>query len=193
MIRIQKIFIAILFSVLIVSCDKKKNEIIQNPQPNEPELITTVQIKATKLGDINDVSYFKYKVENGFHGTQANFQADTIVLKSGSIYDIEMSVLDEKSSPTIDVTGEIIEEKNSHLFYFESTPDQGIGSIRVFNKDKDGYGQDFGQICKWQTGSSGTGKLRVVLIHGPRDKEAKTRDAIAGATDADATFHVRLQ
>ncbi len=192
MIRVQHCFLFVFLSALIVSCGKEREELIENPQPNEPELITTVQIKATKIGDNNDVRFFKYKVENGFHGTQTNIQADTIVLQEGNVYNIEMFVLDEKSSPTIDVTKEIIEEKNSHLFYYESTPENGAGSIRVFDKDKDGHGQDFARVCKWQTGSAGDGKLGVVLIHGPRNKEAQTRDAIAGATDADAVFVVKL-
>lgn len=192
MIRVQHFFSVVLFSVLLVSCGKEKEELIKNPEPTEPELITTVRIKATKVSNQNDMKTFRYKVENGFHGTPTNIQADMIVLDAGSIYSIEMFVLDEKSTPTIDVTQEIIEEKNSHLFYYKSTPEKGAGSISTFDKDKDGNGQDFARVCKWQTGASGNGELKITLIHGPRNKEAPTRETIAGATDAEAVFVVKL-
>lgn len=190
--RIQAYFLSALFIVLIASCGKRREKIIENPEPTEPELITTVRVKATRLGNNNDIQYFDYKVDNGFQTTQTDFQVDTIRLKSGNIYNIEIFVLDESNPIAIDVTAEIIEEKNSHLFYYESTPEEGPGSIKVFDKDKDNNGQDFARVCKWQTSSAGNGALKIILIHGPRNKAGTTRDGIAGATDADVIYPVVL-
>lgn len=178
--------------VAITSC-RKNHEIIETPKPDEPELITTLRIKATNVNNKSDVTYFSYRVENGFHGTGQNIHSvDTIKLRAVAEYDVEIFVLDEKKIPSIDVTEEIKEEKNAHLFYYTSTPNVGGGSIDVYNKDKDNNGQDFARVCKWRTRDAGKGEMNIILIHGPRNKTAQTRDAIAGSTDADTKFPVIL-
>lgn len=185
------ISVFILLSLGVASC--KKDEILENPKPDEPELITTVRIKATDANNASDISYFTYRVENGFHEAGQNiFRVDTIKLAADREYNVEIFVLDEKQTPPVNVTEEIIEEKNSHLFYYTSTPNSGAGSIEVYDKDKDNNGQDFARVCKWRTGAAGAGQMELILIHGPRNKLAQSRDAIAGSTDAETTFPVVL-
>ncbi len=190
--RLQNIVVAVLFVVGVVSCSKEKMKIIEEPQPDEPELITTVRVKATNENIPGDTHYFSYKVENSFHSANTQFEVDTIKLMANSVYNIEVTVLNEKKNPPIDVTQEIISENNAHLFYYTSNPTSGAGSIIVSERDKDDNGQDFARVCKWKTGTVGDGEIEIILIHGPRNKEATSRAAIAGATDAETVFPVKL-
>ena len=187
---VRNIAIVLTAGCMLASCTKQHND---PPLPDEPELITTVRVKAVDAMDPKDVRYFSYKVDNGFHGTgEATFHVDTIRLKAGTFYSIELSVLDETKSPVKDVTPEIIEEKNSHLFYYQSTPSLGAGSITVSGRDVDHNGQDFARTCKWETNAKGRGVMEIQLIHGPRDKEGADRNDIAGSTDAETIFPVEL-
>lgn len=189
--QIQKILFALVVLFGVASCTKEP-DIIEEPKPQEFELITTVRVKATNANNSTDVKVFNYKVENGFHSGTVDFQVDDIILAANTVYNIEMFVLDETNTPPYDVTDEIIQERNSHLFYYESTPDSGAGSITVSDRDKDDNGQDFARVCKWQTGASGTGELKITLIHGPRNKDATTREGVGGGADAEVIYPVRL-
>lgn len=180
-----------LFVVWLLSataCNKGND----GPAPDEPELITTVQVRATEVGNAGNSKLFTYRVKSGFHAGSTDFHVDTIKLLAGRQYNIEMLVLNEQKTPIIDVTPEIIEERNAHLFYYISAPETGAGSITITDRDTDHNGQPFARLCKWHTGPAGKGTMEIFLIHGPRRKEASDLATIAGSTDAETVFPVVL-
>jgi hypothetical protein len=177
----------------LASCSDKTKQQIEQPQVNEGELITTVKIKAVSTNPPFLTRFFIYKVINGTGNNQPEFHADKIELNANAEYNIEVFVLDESGSAAIDVTPEIISERNAHLFYYTSQPATGNGSIRVSDPDTDEHGQPFARVCKWHTNAAGNGKLVLELIHGPRNKLAEQRDKIAGSTDVEATFDVSIK
>lgn len=172
----------------VAACNKKDDK----PSPDEPELITTVQVRATETGSTGNSLLFTYRIKNGFHSGKTDFHVDTIKLRAGRQYDIQIIVLNEQKTPAIDVTPEIIDERNAHLFYYSSTPVIGAGSISISDRDTDHNGQPFARLCKWQTGPAGKGTMEILLIHGPRRKEANDLATIAGSTDAETVFPVIL-
>ncbi len=179
--------------MVVASCSDKTKHQVENPNVQESELITTMTVRATKVLPPHSVQYFVYKVINGTGANHSEFHADKITLKPNTDYNIEVFVSDESMTPAIDVTQEIISEKNAHLFYYTSEPQTGAGSITISEPDSDEHGQPFGRVCKWHTGEEGNGKLILELIHGPRNKLAEDRDKVAGSTDAEATFDVVIK
>jgi hypothetical protein len=189
---------AIIIAVITIiyslpGCKKDKKEIISTPQPDEQELITTMIVKATRIGASNDVKFYNYKVQNGFNNpTKVTVRIDTIVLQASQKYNIEILVLDESKTPAKDITPEIIDERNAHLFFYAINPATGNGSLTVSERDTDKNGQDFGRTCTWLAGAAGKGQITITLLHGPRRKEMPDIQSIGGATDAEAIFPVLI-
>lgn len=188
----KTINIVIAASIIFLSaCDKDKNK-VENPQPVEQELITTIRLHIT--GENSFDKTFSYKVENGFGTTsQGNISVDTLVLPAGKNYSVDVKVLNEKTTPAEDITTEVIEEKNEHLFLFQSQPATGAGAITFSDGSKDENGLPFNQSVVFHSATAGSGKLVVTLKHQPTDKNAPLPENAGGETDAEATFPVRLQ
>lgn len=187
----NKILIAFTFIALLFAACTKPDD-VENPQPVEQELITTVQLHVT--GDSGFDKTFSYKVENGFGSTtQGNVSIDSIILAPGTIYDVEVKVLNEKESPAEDITEEVLEEKDEHLFLFVSAPSSGAGSITTQNGSKDNNNKPFNQVVEFHTGSNGTGALTVTLKHEPTNKDVTDPAAAGGETDAEAVFPVLIR
>lgn len=158
------------------------------PKPDEQELITALKVRLSRDGAAP--VWFTYSVRNGFTGNAEAVRIDTIRLSAHARYDAAIFLYDESANPVKDVTGEIIAEKNKHLFYHESSGSDSAKKIKVSNLDADGNGEPFGRTSTWETGASGSSTMRIILIHGPRRKNGGNPAAIAGATDADAQFPV---
>lgn len=178
-----------LFAMLsITACNKDK---VDNPQPVEQELITTLRLNVTDSTGFNQS--FSYKVENGFEDGTGTITVDTLRLAPQKSYNVTITVLNEKKTPAEDVTAEIIQERNKHLFFFSSNPASGNGSIQFSNGNKDDNNAPFNQTLRFSTGLTGTGALTVTLKHEPTNKNATTATAAGGETDAEAVFPVILQ
>ncbi|MBL7684231.1 MAG: hypothetical protein JNK00_12800 [Flavipsychrobacter sp.] len=181
--------IAAIATVFFIAC--KKDEVI-TPTPVEQELITTLRLTVTNNEGFNKT--FIYKVENGFGSTtQGIVTKDDIVLASDKQYDVEVQLLNEKKTPSEDITEEVKAESNDHLFLFQSVPAAGSGSITFNEGNKDGNGNAFNQKIKFKAGGAGTGAVTITLKHEPTDKAAATPDAAGGETDVEAVFNVKLQ
>ncbi|MES2478318.1 MAG: hypothetical protein V4561_04485 [Bacteroidota bacterium] len=180
--------LAILFTSIISSCNKKSDP----PTPDEQELITTLKIQVIEEFS-SFVQTFEYKVENGFGGAGGTVKIDTIKLKPDTKYDAVLTVLNEKATPTEDLTNEIIEESNAHLFLKKSEPASGNGSISVGQGNKDKAGNPLNQTFKLTSGTSGKGSFRLVLLHQPTNKNATSVETAGGETDLDAIFPVLIQ
>lgn len=175
-------------SILFTACNKEKDP----PVPVEQELITTLKLNVTSAGGFSES--FIYKIENGFgNTTQGTVIIDTIALAPNTTYDVAMEVLNEKEDPAEDITEEILEENEAHLFLFISSPATGSGSITASEGSKDDSGKPFNQTVKFTTGSAGSGSLAVYLMHQPTDKSGTTPATSGGETDIEAAFPVRLQ
>ncbi len=177
------------FSAILSSCSKEK---IETPAPLEQELITTMRLVVTNSAGFNQT--FTYKVENGFDGSSpGGVTKDDIVLSPNAQYDVEVQMLNEKASPAENVTDEIISENTAHLFFFQSDPASGAGSVIADNGSKDANGAPFNQRVRFNTGALGNGTLTVTLKHEPSNKNASSAEAAGGETDAEATFNLKLQ
>lgn len=79
-------------------------------------------------------------------------------------YNVSFQLWNELSTPTVDITKEIEDERDFHLFVI--TPKDGlVGNITVDNFDKDSKGKDVGLKFRLSTTQSASGTFNVVLRH----------------------------
>lgn len=188
-LTIVSVFVAM---ILFVASCKKDDDIIANPEPVEQELITRVTVNITGSGGFDQS--FSYSIENGFGGTTpGTISIDTIKLDTNKQYDVSVSVWNDKEQPAEDVTEEVKEENLEHLFFWQSDPATGAGSISFSNGSKDDNGEPLNLTGTITTGAIGNGTLTVTLKHEPTDKGASSASAAGGETDAEAVFPVSLQ
>lgn len=181
--------IATLAAVSFTSCKKDK---VATPTPVEQELITTVKLVVTDGAGFNKT--FVYKVENGFGSTsQGTITKDSVLLTPNKTYNVEVQLLNEKTSPATDETVEVKNENTEHLFMYQSSPASGAGSVAFRDGSKDDKGAAFNQAGKLKTDVAGNGTLTITLKHQPTNKAATTPDDAGGETDVEAIFNVKLQ
>ena len=176
----SKIYLLFFFSTVLFSCKK------ESVDPNEGELITTVKLEFTDLGNGTKKS-FEFKDLDG-EGGAAPSKFDEIVLSPGKTYNCELYLLNESVSPVENITLEVEGEGVDHQIYYTSS----VNGLNITDLDKDEKGLVLGLESKWTTGAASTGNVNVTLKHKPGNKAAN--DPITkGETDVSIDFKVKVQ
>jgi hypothetical protein len=110
--------------------------------------------------------------------------------------------LADATQPEYDVTEEVREEADEHMFFFGWTGNlfvspSGVGNADdpagiVSYLDEDANGLPLGLETQWTTSTLSTGEFRIILKHQPELKSAQS-DARMGETDLDITFPVMVE
>lgn len=189
--HIIKASVALLLSLplFVVSCKKD-----DPPVPDEQEVITTLKMHVTNTAEGFDKTFI-YKVENGFDNpSTGTIQIDTVKLKSGITYSVELQVLNEREDPAEDITKEILEESDEHLFVIGHNASAGLAEVTIANGNKDSKGLPLNQTFELTAGTTAKGQLDVVLLHHPVEKSGLTIDNIAGSeTDLYAKYPLVIE
>ncbi len=128
---------------------------------------------------------------------------DDIDLLANTEYEMSISLANTLGMEVEDITAEIMEEDDEHMFFFGFTENifmnpTGDGNIEsrqdpLNYNDQDANGNPVGLSTTWMTGAATTsaGEFRVVLKHQPGEK-TDTSDAIVGGTDIDITLVLNI-
>ncbi len=166
--------------MLISSCTKEDS--------NDEELITTLTYKLTPVGGGNAVT-LSFRDIDGDGGNAPVISASP--LKANTVYNGELTILNESESPSDDITAEIKAEDKEHQFFFESS------ILKVEYTDKDANGNPLGLLTKVSTTAPGTGKLKVTLKHEPNKTASGVKDGkisnAGGETDIEVEFNITVQ
>ena len=175
------LILACLIGPLFFSCQKKSI----TPNPNEEELITTVQLKFIDSSGIEPTIYCIYQDKDGDGGNLPE-KWDSIILKANKCYYMTITLLDETKIPIDTISNEILSEDYDHLFCFEPL---GV-SIDIEKTDKDKNELSLGLKSKWNTYATGNGSIDIILKHQPGIKNG---DCNIGATDIHLTFPIFIK
>ena len=181
----------------LTACDSNDPE-----REDVPELITKVTLAFTPSGGGQVVSVTATDPDG--EGVQDITVDGAINLMAGTAYTLDILLVNElalEGSPEFDITSEVAEEADEHLFLFSwsnnvfSSPD-GDGNIDnradpMNYNDQDDTGLPLGLSTTWTTGSASSGTFRVLLKHQPEVK-SETSDADTGETDLDVTFTLNV-
>lgn len=131
------------------------------------EYISRVDVIAIDQTDQNadTFGYVNFREAEGGPATMI----DTIRLRAGRTYDVQLRILDEANNPLLDLTDSIRHMADTHLMVYTIDPVAGLIKNKI--QDKDSHGLPLGLVSTWQTGDSGTsGYLRLILYHQPIGK-----------------------
>lgn len=178
-IRYSVASLLILVASLFVSCS-------DDPEStNEEEVITTFTVTLDETGGDDQVTFSWDDINlDGIVDASEMVTSGPLVLDK--VYEASIQILNKSANGEPDITDEIREEKEEHIFCFEVT---NVG-ITISNLDEDKYGMPLGLTSTWTAAVVGSGSVNITLRHQPG---VKTGDCPgAGDTDADITFSVSV-
>jgi hypothetical protein len=132
-----------------------------DPEPvNEEEVITTFQITlAPSLG--GDPVILKFFDSDGEQGSIEPVITVSRPLSASTLYTAIIELRNETTNPAVNVTEEVAEEGDDHLFCFESSN----SNLDIEYEDEDSNGFPIGLVSSWRTGSAGETSVTVALRH----------------------------
>jgi hypothetical protein len=187
-IKLYSILTIVLFSILATSC--KKDE--ETPEPiatttppaNEEELITSVVLSFVDTAGVQPNVTYAFRDPDG-DGGNVPVEHDTIRLIANTYYNATIQLLNEAASPSEDITLEVQDEADEHLFCYAPSNT----NLSIARTDSDGtYG--VGITTFWSTGAVATGTTTVSLKHQPGIKDGT---CAPGDTDVEVTFVTEIQ
>jgi len=172
----------LLFSVaLLASCNDDDPEKV-----NEEEVITDVVLLLTPTNGQSVTLAFSDP--DGENGSQAPTIEVSGPLAANTTYDAVIALTNATTNPETDITEEIVEEADEHLFCY--TPSNL--NLTITAEDEDIQGRPIGLLTQWVTGAAGTGTVKVVLRHQPNGLKTGTCPG-GGETDIEVDFNVTIQ
>ncbi len=174
--------LASIFAILFIieGCDK------DDPTPvNEEEVITTITVTLVPVGGGNTIE-LRYYDEDGDNGSASPEITVGGPVLTNTSYTAQIELLNETKSPAENVTQEIIDESNDHLFCFETSSNVSIAYL-----DEDENGLPLGVVSLLTATAPGQGTIGVILRHQPGTKTGECPGS--GESDLDIEFNVSIQ
>jgi hypothetical protein len=196
------VFAAAVSMAYLQSCDD------EDPAPeNIPEVITRATLRFTPAAGTNAPVVSVTASDPDREGPQKLRVDGSINLQRGVTYTLTMELINELAAPgtkEFDITKEIQEEADEHMFFFGWTNDvfsspTGNGNIDnradpVNYNDRDSRQFPLGLNTTWTTARPDgalSGRFRVMLKHQPGIKSA-TSGSGDGKTDFDVDFAINV-
>jgi len=171
----------LLFVMGFVSSCKKDDD---PEEENEEEVITTLRMTFSEQGASNTFTV-TFQDPDG-EGGNAPTVFEDINLAANTVYDVSIELLNESDPNDVeDITEEILEEDNEHLFCF--TP--STGELSVQRTDTDGT-FEVGLQSTWTTTNADNGTVNVTLKHQPDG--VKDGTCSPGDTDIELDFTLNI-
>ena len=164
-------------SILFFSCEKEAPELVE-----EQELITTVTLEFLAEGELSQT--LRWQMDN--------VNPETATLKVNTPYTVRVAFLDESDPGDIeDITQEVQEEADVHQVFFEFS-DLNIDFSSGASDVRDSQNNPLYLQSIWNATATGTGTVRVYLIHEPTSKTSTSRSGFGGDTDVAVDFPIRI-
>ncbi|MDG1476290.1 MAG: type 1 periplasmic binding fold superfamily protein [Vicingaceae bacterium] len=190
-IKTYSILAVIALTTVMVGCSKDDDtpEPATTPSgtttpPNEEELITSAILNFVDTAGVQPSVQVAFRDPDG-DGGNAPTEHDTIRLVANTYYTATIQLLNESESPAEDITLEVQQEDDEHLFCY--TPSNT--NVAITRTDSDGT-YEVGIATFWSTGASATGETTVTLKHQP---DVKDGTCAPGDTDIEISFVTEIQ
>ena len=191
-------FLLVAGSLLFLSGCKK-----DDPKPeNIPEAITKATLTFTPAGG---APVIVTATDPDGDGPLPRTLSGPINLVKNVSYTLKITLINELAKPTdpeYDITAEVDEEADEHIFFFawtNNTFSNPTGNGNVDNRsdavnyvDNDTKGLPLGLETSWTTiNATGSGTFQVMLKHQP-DLKSATSKSTDGESDLDLTFNLTV-
>lgn len=157
---------------------------------NEDEVITTVMAEFTPVGGGTTVTLTSRDLDGD--GPDAPVITVSGPFMAGTVYNGEITFLNEMVIPVENITEEVEEEGTEHQVFIQQT---GLGTVTY--ADQDANGNPIGLAFTFETvAQPATGIMTITLRHEPNKTAAGVANGVitnaGGSTDAEVTFGVEV-
>jgi hypothetical protein len=157
-----------------------------DPQPvNEEEVITTLNVVLTPTGGGVPVT-LKFQDPDG-DGSVAPIKSVSGPLNANKSYTAVITLQDESRAVVKDITPEVQDEAEDHLFCFVITG----SNLTATATDTDSNGFPIGLSSTWVTTTAGSASIKITLRHQPGTKTGACPGT--GETDVEVDFSLTIQ
>jgi hypothetical protein len=170
------------------SACNKQEKAVAPPVPGN-EFITTLKLVATNAADSTDTVSGASTKLNPNDTSAPDTSLARLTLRANAVYNVKVMLLDETKNPPDDITPEILQRENYHLFCFTIAPALNL-SVQRTDHDTNNPPLEIGLTDKFTTGNASSGNLEVVLHHQPNVKNG-TCDP--GSIDIDVNFTINIK
>ena len=177
----------LLFTLLAFACSDVKDP-HDHDHDHEHEVMTRVVLTLADTHGHGSQD-FTWEDPNG----DGNSTVEDIVLRDGETYEVQITIWNDLSDPSEEVTPEIIDEADEHQIFI-TAPD----FIEYSILDADSSGLDLGLEQEW-VASIGSGTITIGLRHMPEEDgvSVKTEDMdldnLPGAWDFNIDFPITVE
>ncbi|MCG8322451.1 MAG: hypothetical protein MI921_23335 [Cytophagales bacterium] len=185
----------LLFGLTIAGCDDDDEPPVENPE----EVITDVTLTFTPVGGAAPITATASDPDG--EGPQDLEPDGAITLDANTEYTMTIELRNEIEDE--DVTEEIEDEDDEHMFFFSFTDplfDSPEGDGNYDNRsdplnynDKDENDNPVGLSTSWTTAGAGSGTFRVVLKHQPDNLKTDTSGSDVGASEVDVVWDLTIR
>jgi len=186
-IKTYSILTITLFTLFVTGCKKDKDtpKPSSNTSPvNEVEVITSAILSFVDTAGVQPSVQYAFRDPDG-DGGNAPTQHDTIRLVANTYYNATIQLLNETVNPAEDITLEVQDENDQHLFCYAPSNT----NVSIVRTDSDGT-YEVGITTFWSTGASANGETTVTLRHQPGVKDGT---CAPGETDIEVIFVTEIQ
>jgi hypothetical protein len=181
-----KFLAAAITAVVFTSCGSDDAPVLIN----EDEVITTVIVEFTPQGGGTTVTLTSRDLDGD--GPNAPVVTVSGPFMSSTVYNGQVSFLNELASPAENITEEVEEEGTEHQVFIQQ---MGLGTVAYTDEDTDG--NPIGLSFTFQTvAQAATGDLTITLRHEPNKTAAGVANGditnAGGSTDAEVTFEAEV-
>jgi len=179
------ILLTSVFALLLLwsACNKKEQAVAPPLPGNEP--LTSLVLKAINTNDATDTPSASWIQLDPTGTTSPDTSHAMLRLKAGASYNVTVQLLDSLNN----ITSEIKERENYHLFCFDVAPGLSL-TCKPTDLDTNPTPLPIGLQDLFTTGVASAGYLEVTLHHQPNVKDGT---CAPGSVDIDGTFTVKIQ
>ncbi len=189
--NIRKVIVVLSFFAIVSAAVSLSgcgsDDVVNPPDPNEQELITTLIINLTDSVTLAQTS-FQFDDPDGEGGNPPT-RFDTIVIGANRTYFAQIILLNKSATPVDTISNEVLEEGDEHQFFFTTTDVSTVISYA----DADINGNPIGLQTIWRDGAASNGNILVVLKHQPGSKAPAPGNPNVGETDVQVDFITKVQ
>ncbi len=184
--RIYFLTTFVLFTIM--ACDP------MDPDPtNESEIITTVVYTLTPQNG-GDIVTLLFEDLDGNGNAAPTITGGT--LQKGKVYNAELKLFNNTTTPVTNITEEVKDEALDHQFFFQPS-NQIKDFLKITYDDTDSNSNPIGLKTKVTCLEKGTGTLKITLRHLPNKTGTNVKSGditnAGGETDLEVEFPVGVQ
>ncbi len=174
----------VILAGLLTACNKEEQSVAPTI---DNEAITTATLQLTNKANSADV--VTATIDN--LTTTPDSSKATLNLKANATYTGVVLLSDKTQTPATDVTAEIKDRQNIHLFVYTPAP-ANLFTVAITDRDTNPAPGPYpiGLTYNLTTTTAGAGRLNVVLRHQPNTKNGT---ADPGSTDLNIDFPVVIK